>query len=173
MHVSVIVGNPKQGSRTLQVAERVAEAFSDAVGLVSDTTIIDLSLDVNALIDGPGELVASWVSEIRCADVIIAVSPTYKGSYTGLLKMFFDLLPHRVLEGSVGVPVMVGASTNYALAPDVFLRPLLLELGASVPVPSLFVTEGEFGRLEEIMSDWASKAAPLIRAVVSQGLTGV
>ena len=57
---------------------------------------------------------------------------------------------------------MTGAAPIHALAPEVFLRPLLIELGASVPSRGLFVTEDRFECLDEVVADWALQARPVI-----------
>jgi FMN reductase len=57
---------------------------------------------------------------------------------------------------------MTGAAPVHAPAPEVFLRPLLIELGATVPSRGLFVTEGEFDRLDAVVAEWALRARPVI-----------
>jgi FMN reductase len=46
----------------------------------------------------------------------------------------------------------------------VHFTPLLLELGADVPVRGLFVLESELDRFDETAAAWASRAAPAFRA---------
>ncbi|GAB7531077.1 hypothetical protein PS3A_34890 [Pseudomonas sp. 3A(2025)] len=61
---------------------------------------------------------------IENADLIIAGSPVYRASYTGLFKHFFDLVDHQSLKG---VPVLLaatGGSDRHALVIDHQLRPL-------------------------------------------------
>jgi FMN reductase len=72
------------------------------------------------------------------SDIVIVASPTYKAAYTGLLKAFLDRCDHNGLAGVTAIPVMTGGSPAHSLAPDMTLRPLLVELGASVPTRSLY-----------------------------------
>jgi FMN reductase len=58
---------------------------------------------------------------------------------------------------------MTGAANIHALAVEVHLRPLLVELGATVPAAGLFVTEAELPDLEAVVGKWASTGVPLIR----------
>jgi len=99
---------------------------------------------------------------VAASDLVIVASPTYKATFTGLLKNFLDRYDNNALAASVAVPVMTGAAPIHAPAPEVFLRPLLIELGASVPSRGLFVTEDKFDELDEVIADWARRARPLI-----------
>jgi FMN reductase len=59
---------------------------------------------------------------------------------------------------------MLGGAPNHQLAVDVHFTPLLLELGATVPVRGLFVLESELGGFEEAAGQWAAQhAAALAR----------
>jgi FMN reductase len=67
----------------------------------------------------------------------------------------------------VAVPVMVGAAPVHTLAPEVYLRPLLVELGATVPSRALYVMEQEIARLDEVVAKWAATARPLVSAALA------
>ena len=94
------------------------------------------------------------------SDVVVVASPTYKATYTGLLKAFLDRYPNDGLARTVCIPVMTGAAPVHALAPEVHLRPLLVELGASTPTRGLFVTEQQFDDLDGVVEAWAATARP-------------
>jgi FMN reductase len=66
----------------------------------------------------------------------------------------------------VAVPVMLGATSHHALAPELHLRPLLVELGASVPTPALYVIEHEHDR-PEAYDGWLRRSRPLIHALLA------
>jgi FMN reductase len=57
---------------------------------------------------------------------------------------------------------MTGAAPIHALAPELHLRPLLTELGASVPTRSLYLMESSFDDLPAAIAPWAEVAAPLL-----------
>ena len=57
---------------------------------------------------------------------------------------------------------MTGAAPIHALAPEVHLRPLLVELGASTPSRGLFVTEQQLDDLDTVIASWARVARPLV-----------
>jgi FMN reductase len=80
---------------------------------------------------------------VAASEVVIVASPTYKATYTGLLKVFLDRFPHQGLGGVTAIPLMLGASDAHALAVEHTLRPLLVELGATVPTRGLFVLDSQ------------------------------
>ncbi len=86
MSVAVVVGNPKPRSRTYQAAHLVAERLAGRPA--------DLSIDLTdlgpALLDWSDPGVADLVAAVQAADLVVVASPTYKATYTGLLKLFLD-----------------------------------------------------------------------------------
>lgn len=101
------------------------------------------------------------------ADVLIVATPTYKASYTGLVKVFLDLIPGKGLAGTVVVPVTVAAAPTHRSLADLQLRPVLTELGATVPVPSFLIEERELGDLLQLADRWAAAQAPVVAATVA------
>src|SRR4051794_11054829 len=139
-----VVGNPKAGSRTLAAAV----ALSDAIGeLLSEPrrTLVDLA-EIGSGLLAPWSLspaAASAVAAVRAADVLVLATPTYKASFTGLLKLLLDTLPAGSLSTTVVIPLTVSAGPAHKYLADWQLRPVLGELGAVLPVPSLLLSETE------------------------------
>ncbi|GAA4612224.1 NAD(P)H-dependent oxidoreductase [Actinoallomurus liliacearum] len=149
--VVVLVGNPRPASRTHAVADRAARAI--APGVRPET--VDLTELADRLLSrDPGPLLDEAVSRVTSADLLLVASPTYKGTYTGLLKSFLDRVPS--LAGVTALPLLVMGSPRHALAVEVHLRPLLVELGATVPTPGLAVVEADIDRLDEVLAGWAA-----------------
>jgi FMN reductase len=149
--VIVLVGNPRPASRTHAVAAQAARA------LAPDTTpdIIDLTALAPVLLSSHASVaVEDAVDRVTSADLLLVASPTYKGTYTGLLKVFLDRVSS--LDGVTALPLLVMGSPRHALAVEVHLRPLLVELGATVPTPGLAVIESDLERIEEILAEWAA-----------------
>jgi FMN reductase len=159
--VAVVTGNPKPGSRTHGVALAVAEALGSA------DAVVDLAEHAGALFD-PADAELSRLGALAAAcDVAVFASPTYKASYTGMLKAFLDRYGSNGLAGVVAVPVMTGGWPGHLLAVEVHLRPVLVELGATVPARGLYVTESELADVDAAVGRWAREAVPLIRRAVS------
>ena len=166
---TVVVGNPKPNSRTLTVAEAVAGAAAGAAGLVgANRTTVDLADLGPHLFDWSSTDVRFAVEAIRSSTLAVIASPTYKASYTGLLKSFLDWFSSTDLDGVTVVPVMVGAGLQHALAVEVQLRPVLVELGATLPTRGLYVTEDQLDALDDVVDPWLLEAGPRLRAAVSR-----
>ncbi|NBE96289.1 NAD(P)H-dependent oxidoreductase [Nonomuraea sp. KC401] len=165
--VVALVGNPRSGSRTLTVAVEAAETLARQIG--HDAAIeVDLSgLGPHLLSPSPSLDVEVALELVTEADVIVVASPTYKGTYTGLLKSFLDRLPYQALAGTVALPLLVMGDARHALAVEVHLRPLLVELGAVVPTPGLALVEADLPRLPEVLEQWHAAVAPQVRAALT------
>ena len=161
MTVVAVVGNPNAGGRTTTVARAVADAVATVIG-GSDIEIIELADIAAHLFEWENADLAALTARVAAADVVIAACPTYKATYTGLLKAFLDRYGNDGLAGCVAVPVMVGGAPIHALAPEAYLRPLLVELGASVPSRGLYVLESQVDDLDSIVAAWGEKALPAL-----------
>jgi FMN reductase len=167
--VAVVVGNPKAASRTLGVAEAVAAAAVRAAGFdgAIKPAVVDLALYGPELFDWSSATVRAQLDAVTAADLVVVASPTYKATYTGLLKSFLDWFSTTSLAGVTVVPVMVGAGAHHALAVETYLRPLLIELGATVPTRGLYVLDTELDQLDATLDEWSAHAAPALRALLN------
>lgn len=138
MSTVVIVGNPKSGSRTAHAATLLATALT---GRQPDTLIDVVALGA-ALLGWEDPSVKEAVQIASNAELVVVASPTFKATYSGLLKLFMDqFATAEGLLGTVAVPLMLGAGPAHAMAPDLLLKPLLVELGATCPSPGLYLPE--------------------------------
>ena len=161
--IAVVTGNPKPGSRTHGVALAVADALAKETGESADRLVIDLAEHASRLFDWTDTELTALTAEVAAADIAIFASPTYKATYTGLLKAFLDRYPNNGLAGVTAVPVMTGGWPGHLLAVEVHLRPVLVELGATVPSRGLYVTEPELADLDTAVGKLSATAAPLIK----------
>ena len=116
------------------------------------------------VLDQADDAATAAVGEVLAADVLVVASPTYKATYSGLLKLFLDRIPTGALNGTRAVPVLLGGAPNHQLAVDVHFTPLLLELGASVPARGLFVLESELDGFAAMATEWARRHATELAA---------
>lgn len=160
-----LIGNPRAGSRTRTVALRAAEVVGGRAGLTEPLEVVDLAaLGPHLLSPTPSPGVEVALELVAGARVLLVASPTYKATYTGLLKAFLDRLPPRALRGTVALPLLVMGDPRHAPAVDVHLRPLLLELGATVPTPGLALIEARIPDLDAVLAEWADQVAPQVAA---------
>ncbi|WP_131739142.1 NADPH-dependent FMN reductase [Actinomadura roseirufa] len=168
--VVVLVGNPRAQSRTLQVALRAAEAVAARAGLTVPASAVDLSVLAPDLFGAvPSAAFQEALDAVVGADVLLVASPTYKGTYTGLLKAFLDRLPGGSLASTVALPLLVMGDPKHALAVEVHLRPLLVELGATVPTPGLALLEAQIPDAEAVLGAWADRLEPQLAAALAAG----
>ncbi|MFA1545967.1 NADPH-dependent FMN reductase [Actinomadura chokoriensis] len=168
MKLVVLVGNPRPGSRTLQVALQAADAVAERIGHTGAADVVDLSSHAPGLLDAsPPPDVRDALERVAGADVLVVASPTYKATYTGLLKVFLDRLPGGALASAVALPLLVMGDAKHALAVEVHLRPLLVELGAIVPTPGLAFLESQIPGAAEVLGAWAGQAAPQVSAALT------
>lgn len=154
MQVTVVVGNPKAGSRTLDAATMLATALT---GAPPDATVDVVTLGA-ALLGWGDEGVAAAVKRVQESDLVVVASPTFKASYTGLLKLFLDqFATGDGMKNVVAVPLMLGAGPTHAMAPDLLLKPVLVELGATAPAPGLYLIDSTYTadtRIAEYAARW-------------------
>jgi len=130
--VAVVVGNPKPQSRTLAAAVHVA---TELVG--EPDLVVDLAALGAALLDWSDPHVLELVTRVGAADLVVVASPTYKGAYTGLLKLFLDRFAGGTGLTGLAVPLMLGGSAAHSLAPEVMLRPVLTEIDGTIDFEDL------------------------------------
>ena len=165
--ISVIVGNPKPASRTRRIAEELAAGIAALTGAELLPTV-DLIDHADELFRWPSEPLDALGEQLATSTLAVIATPTYKASYTGLLKAFLDRYPAQGLAGLVAIPVFTTASDEHALAVEFTLRPLLVELGASVPTRGLAFPTPRFDRRSEILDAWlATEGSALARAAGS------
>jgi len=156
--IVAVVGNPRPQSRTLGIAREMAAAIASELGTDPGITIDLATFGPRTLAVGDADVDAA-VQDVLEADVLVVASPTYKGTYSGLLKAFLDRLGTGSLNGAGAVPMLLGGAPNHQLAVDVHFTPLLLELGASVPARGLFVLESELDVFSQRARAWAKQHA--------------
>jgi FMN reductase len=148
--VSAGLSNP---SSTRLLADRLTVATVEALRARGDDAtveMVDLRSHARDLADNlvtgfPNESLRTAVETVSGADALIAVTPIFSASYSGLFKTFFDVLDKDALAGK---PVLMGATAGtarHSLALEHALRPLFAYLRA-VTVPT-----GVFAAAE----DWA------------------
>jgi FMN reductase len=154
--VAVVVGNPKPKSRTLAAATYVAQELAGEPDLVVD--LADLG---PALLDWSDPDVTDLVKQVGAADLVVVASPTYKATYTGLLKLFLDRFAGGTGLSGLAVPLMLGGSPAHSLAPELTLRPVLTEIGGTVPGRGLYVVDAQHDD-PAAYADWLAASRPIV-----------
>ncbi|MFE9749912.1 FMN reductase [Saccharothrix saharensis] len=140
------LGSP---SSTQLLATRLAEATARLVpGLeVRTTHLRDVARDIadNLVTGFPSARLREVVESVVGADAVIAVTPTFNASYSGLFKSFVDVLEPESLAGK---PVLIGATggtERHSLVLDHALRPLFAYMRAIVVPTGVYAASSDWG----------------------------
>jgi len=138
-----ISGSPAARSKSRMLLERALVALSDRG---ATTTLVDLSaLSADALLGRRRAIeVDSALGNVSQATIIVASTPVYRATYSGLLKVFFDLLPLNGLVGKTAIPIATGGSPAHQLVIDHGLRPLFASVGAVTTPTGVYGTDSAF-----------------------------
>ncbi|WP_181183608.1 MULTISPECIES: NADPH-dependent FMN reductase [unclassified Mesorhizobium] len=151
LQVTIVVGNPKAHSRTRRIAEMIVDELF--AGTEVDCSVIDLVEHIDEIFKWPSQRMADLAKRVSSSHLAVFASPTYKATYTGLLKVFLDRYPANGLRGITALSVMTGADFGHSMAPTVNLNALMFELGASVPVRGLYFNTAQIEKVDELVSE--------------------
>jgi FMN reductase len=157
-----IAGNWNRPSRTRTLIDAVLkESASRGLGETELYDLVDAGADLGATLSrsAASPRVDRILSAIEQSDVLIAASPVYKASYTGLFKHLFDLIDPKLLEGRPVLVAATGGSDRHALVIEHQLRPLFAFFNANTLPISLYAINADFVGSEEL--------APAIRPRIS------
>jgi len=138
-----ISGSPSTRSKSRTLLE-VALGELDQRGVT--TTLIDLAaLPADALLGRRRSTeVDDALALVSRATILVASTPVYRATYSGLLKVFFDLLPLNGLVGKTAIPIATGGSPAHQLVIDHGFRPLFASVGAVTIATGVYGTDSAF-----------------------------
>lgn len=147
LNVTVLCGSLQRPSRTLTLCESILSQLQQHVTIQSQ--VIEISQIGKQLgqclsfRDLPPEMFALF-EQLKKTDLLIAASPVYSASYTGLFKHFVDFMG---MDALAGVPVLLaatGGSPLHGLVIDQQMRPLFaMKQGLTLPL-GVYATESDF-----------------------------
>lgn len=131
---------------SIQASGKTARLGLEAIKLAGEGELIDLStLDAEALLGRRRDAgLDHALEQVALADRVVLVTPVYRATYSGLLKVFFDLLPQNALAGSVSVLVASGVAPAHFLSLDTGLRVLVASLGGWSAPTVVYATAADF-----------------------------
>lgn len=150
----VVSAGLSQPSSTRLLADRLAAATEQELhrgGVAVERRTIELreharDLVGNLLTNVPTEPLQNAIDGVLAADALIVVSPIFNASYSGLFKLFFDVIEHDALAGT---PVLLGATggtARHSLALDHAMRPLFAYLDANVVPTAVYAATEDWGQ---------------------------
>ncbi|MEO3810218.1 FMN reductase [Sphaerisporangium sp. B11E5] len=161
-------------SSTRLLTDRLVEAARLALGEdreveVRVVELRDLAVEIaNNLVTGfPGPALRSAVEAVTGSDGLIAVTPIFSASYSGLFKSFFDVIDNTALTGKPVLVAATGGSARHSLALEHAMRPLFSYLRAVVVPTAVYAASDDWGNTgDDALSVRIARAAGELAALV-------
>lgn len=152
-HVVAFHAGVSEPSSSQMLTERLAEATRRALEADSRIATVELvslrpyALDIaRASVGGPlSEQLQGLVGSLAAADGVIAVTPVFQASYTGLFKSFLDVLPEGTLRGASVLMGATAGTARHSLVTEYAMRPLFTHLKAFPTTQPVFAASEDFG----------------------------
>ena len=151
--LAVVTAGLSQPSSTRLLADRLTEAASDRLRSAGQDVLVEVvelrtlahALADNLLTGFPSKELEAATSTVAHADALVAVTPIFSASYSGLFKTFFDVLEPDALAGKPTLVAATAGSPRHSLALEHALRPLFSYLRAVVVPTAVFAATEDFG----------------------------
>jgi len=172
MTVLLVAGSPSVPSRSAALLDAVEQRLELRGVNVERLQIRDLSPQALLLADFGHPSVAGAVAQVARARAIVVATPVYKAAYSGVLKVFLDLLPQTALKDKLALPLATGGSPHHMLALDYALRPVLQSLGAAQILPGIYATDAQVVVQPEggyqVQADIGARLDDAVTALITQ-----
>jgi FMN reductase len=167
--VTIVSGSPSHTSKTNQVAEWVKGQLQQLGHTVHFIRLRDLPAEDLLYARSSSDPIAQTHQWIHQSKAVIVLSPVYKGSYTGILKAYLDLLPEKAFAGKLIVPIVTGGTIAHLLAIEYALKPIFSILGAREILHGVFILDWTLGHDSEgrlvLSDDLLSRMEEVIHSV--------
>jgi FMN reductase len=140
MNVLLLGGSPSAPSTTWRLLQLLGERLAALGHRTVALQVRQLPAEALLHADLDDAVLRESLALVLEADAVIVGTPVYKASFSGVLKVFLDLLPQDGLAGKLVLPVATGGSQSHMLALDYALRPVLASLGPRHILPSIYAT---------------------------------
>ncbi|MFH9352106.1 FMN reductase [Kitasatospora sp. NPDC017646] len=159
--LAVVSAGLSKPSSTRLLADRLAEATVRRLGedgREAEVTVIelrDLAVDIaNNFVTGfPATALREAIGTVTEADAVIAVTPIFTASYSGLFKSFFDVIDHDALTGKPVLIAATGGTPRHSLALEHAVRPLFSYLRAVVLPTAVYAATDDWGAAGDALTD--------------------
>lgn len=170
--VLVVSGSPAPVSKSGRLADHVCDALEERGVKTRHLRVRDLPPHSLLAGDAGDPTIERAVRLVEEADGVVFVTPTYKASYSGLMKAFLDLLPQYALAGKAALPLAVGGSIAHVMMLDYAFRPVLQSMGVRHCVQGCFLIESalDVASLDFVVDDRARQMLDQAIAALDQSV---
>ena len=152
--IVVVSAGLSQPSSTRLLADRLAAATQrhlGEAGVESRLEVVELRQHAHDLADHlvagfPSPALQEAIDAVLGADGLIAVGPIFNASYSGLFKLFFDVVERDALAGTPVLVAATGGTARHSLALEHAFRPLFAYLGAAIVPTAVYAASEDWGR---------------------------
>ncbi|GGV46844.1 oxidoreductase [Kitasatospora herbaricolor] len=147
----VVSAGLSKPSSTRMLADRLAASTARRSGAgrveVQVIELRDLATGIaeNLVTGFPGAALREAVEAVALADGLIAVTPIFSASYSGLFKSFFDVIDNDALTGKPVLIAATGGTGRHSLALEHAVRPLFSYLRAIVVPTAVYAATDDWG----------------------------
>jgi FMN reductase len=147
----VVTAGLSRPSSTRLLADRLAAATRQHAGeLTTEVKVIELrelanEIAQNMVTGFPGPQLREAVEAVTAADGLIAVTPVFTGSYSGLFKSFFDVVDKDALAGTPVLIAATGGTARHSLVLEHAMRPLFAYLRSVVVPTGVYAASEDWG----------------------------
>jgi FMN reductase len=151
--IAIVTAGLSVPSSTRILADQLGAATAGALRSRGESVQVDVielrglahPLADHLLTGFPSGALAEAIETVRRADALIAVTPVFSASYSGLFKTFFDVLEPDLLAGKPVLFAATAGTARHSLVLEHALRPLFAYLKATVVPTAVFAASEDFG----------------------------
>jgi FMN reductase len=178
--LAIVSGGLREPSSTRLLADRIGRAVQAELSRAGEeviSSVVELRRVgrpiMDAMLTGFATPELEEVFEqVAAADGLIAVTPAFNASFSGLFKSFFDVLPEESLSDMPVLIAATGGTERHSLVLEHALRPMFSYLHAVVSPTGVYAATDDFGASDstaDLSQRIAKAAADFTRLVRSCG----
>lgn len=159
--LAVVTAGLSDPSSTRLIADRLSARVTRRLQLIDEDVLVEVvelrrlahALADHLLTGFPSTELESALAAVVAADALIAVTPIFNASYSGLFKTFFDVVDKDALTGKPTLIAATAGSARHSLALEHAVRPLFSYLHAVVVPTAVFAATEDFGATRDGAQD--------------------
>ncbi|MBB5937035.1 FMN reductase [Streptomyces zagrosensis] len=161
LYLVAVTAGMSQPSSTRLLADRLTDAAQRQLahtGRPAEVRVIELrdlatAIAQNMVTGFPSTALREAIEAVTRADGLIAVTPVFTASYSGLFKSFFDVLDNEALVDKPVLIAATGGTARHSLVLDHALRPLFSYLRAAVVPTGVYAASEDWGTAGDDRTD--------------------
>lgn len=174
MTVLLIAASPSQHSRSAALLDHVGHRLERAGQRTERLQVRELNPLALVQANFSDASIVAATEQVAQAEVVVVATPVYKAAYSGVLKVFLDLLAQTALKGKTVLPLATGGSPHHMLALDYALRPVLQSLAARHILPGVYATDSQITLTPEgayqVHNDLSERLNDAVDVLATEGL---